>query len=108
MGPPRLAALGLLLFTTTADAHGAAAWIMQNSRTAPCCGERDCEILPDDAVREVRGGFLIKDTGEVIPYNDAGRLFTSIDEHFWWCHYKILVRQQTVLRVRCLFVPGSG
>jgi hypothetical protein len=78
---------------------------MENPQTARCCGSTDCELLPDGAVKEVDGGFLIKETGEIVRYSELSRLFVSIDQHFWWCHYDVF--GTTRLRARCLFIPGN-
>lgn len=97
-----LAPVFLACFVASAWAHGDAAWIMENPQTLHCCGPHDCEALPDGAVKEVKDGFQIVATGEVIHWAE-GRLYTSVDEQYWWCHYP----SEGELRTRCLFVPGN-
>lgn len=93
-------------------AHGDAAWIMDNPQTLHCCGPHDCEPLPEGAVKETTDGFEIVATGEVIHWAE-GRIYTSIDERYWWCHYPERHPDDggddavAVPRTRCLFVPGN-
>lgn len=105
-------ALGALLVAVPALGHGDAGWIMDNPQTEHCCGPHDCEPLGDDAVREVKDGFLIVATGEVIHWAE-GRIYTSVDDRYWWCHYPQSRpdesgERNTELRTRCLFVPGNS
>lgn len=34
-----------------------------------CCGNNDTKLLDDSQVHAVKGGFLIDDTGEIVPYD---------------------------------------
>lgn len=91
----------------TAQAHGAAAWVMQNPETSYCCGPQDCEMLPDGQVQRVSDGYLVQvPNGEpdLIPDGDA-RIHWSIDEHYWICRYQ---KGWQAGHARCLFPPTLG
>jgi hypothetical protein len=52
----------------------------------------------------MKGGYLIRHTGEIIPYGDR-RIKNSPDGEYHWCaHRKGLDEGKTI----CLFVPPSG
>lgn len=96
--------LALLLPAGEPRAHGDAAWIMANPATRMCCGPKDCEPLPENAVRWTVGGWIIAATGEVIPLGDA-RVHRSIDHQFWRCRH---LAGEKAGQTRCLFVPDAG
>ncbi|MBM4071734.1 MAG: hypothetical protein FJ271_22830 [Planctomycetes bacterium] len=95
-----LAAL-LLLAPISALAHGDAAWIRDNPKTAWCCNEKDCGIAPADAITRVDGGWQVIRTGQVIRDGDPS-IYPSPDLHIWWC------RWPDPNNVRCLFIPPAG
>jgi len=84
--------LALLLFVSPAMAHD---WY-----DADCCHNRDCHALADGAVTATSKGWLIRETGELIPFGDA-RERRSQDSHFHRCEPK-------AGRTRCLYVPPFG
>lgn len=49
-----------------------------------CCSLADCRQVPANSIAETPQGYVIRRTGEVIPYSDA-RIRDSKDEHFHWC-----------------------
>lgn len=49
-----------------------------------CCDERDCEPLAPEHVEIRQDGYLIRLTGEVIPFKDAR---VSADNDYHWCRY---------------------
>ncbi|MGP0060257.1 MAG: hypothetical protein ACLPID_13320 [Beijerinckiaceae bacterium] len=59
-----------------------------------CCGENDCLSLAEDLVTRVEGGFLFRDTQEIITDDHVQ---PSPDGHFWRCVWG----GQT----RCFFAP---
>lgn len=123
-----LAALAALLLgcAVPAAAHDAehstatGAWIGNAGLADPvsqlsCCGSLDCRPLPDDAIEERGGGYLIKPTGEWIPHARVIRTATE-DGGPWRCHFtsdiafgsgpaKGLHRKGTT---RCLILPPPG
>ena len=78
----------LALFTTPALAHGPAEWIQRgeykNSVGELCCGERDCFELRLSDVDTTPMGFLVKSTGEVIPFSEAQPSPTGT---YWHCRW---------------------
>ena len=91
----------------TAQAHSAAAWIMQNPETRYCCGPRDCEILPDGQVQRVSGGYIVQVPNgqpELITDGDP-RIHWSIDQHYWICRYQ---DGWEAGHARCFFPPPIG
>ncbi len=94
-----LLAAGLLGPAMPAAAHDH--WI--NHHFAWCCGEEDCAPIPAGEVRIQPGGYLIVQTGEVIPESKA---LPSADGQYWRCQYLVgSLKGQT----RCFFrgLPGS-
>jgi hypothetical protein len=90
-----------------AQAHGAAAWVMQNPETRYCCGPQDCEMLRDGQVQRLRDGYLVQIPNgepELIPDGDA-RIHWSIDEHYWICRFP---DGRNAGHARCLFPPTLG
>jgi len=49
-----------------------------------CCGENDCQEEHDN-IREVRRGYLVISTGEVIPADRV--IWKSPDGKWWRCRY---------------------
>jgi hypothetical protein len=68
-----------------------------------CCHERDCRRIAYDAIDEGPNGYVIKATGEVIPYTDM-RVKMSEDQYFHWCSQSGLPDSKTI----CLYVPSRG
>ena len=66
-----------------------------------CCSDRDCYLVQDDAVELQPTGYLIRDTGEVIPY---AKTQLSPDGYFHRCSVRGAIQERTL----CLFVPGAG
>jgi hypothetical protein len=81
-------------------AHEEAQWIW--AMHPQCCGPRDCVAVSDGGVARVNGGYLVRETSEMIPDRDA---LSSIDEHYWRCRYSTGSRAG---ETRCLFVPALG
>jgi len=95
-----LAALLLLGRDCAAHDH----WINQQRLTDPltgqwCCNEHDCEMLAEDGVQITAQGYVLTDTGEVIPF--ARAINKSPDGRYWRCH----TIEDGVKRTRCLIVP---
>ncbi|WP_295806690.1 hypothetical protein [uncultured Nitratireductor sp.] len=65
-----------------------------------CCSDRDCREVTDAAVSEGPQGYMIKVTGEILPYTDK-RVRNSPDGVFHWCS----VAGKNDTRTICLFVP---
>lgn len=64
-----------------------------------CCSSEDCAPAPAGAVKETAEGYLIVQTGEVVPFKDAKR---SQDEDFHICRSKVTER------LLCLYAPPNG
>jgi hypothetical protein len=92
----------LLIFGSAriALAHGEAEWIM--AVEPRCCGPNDCAPVAEDGIKRINGGFLVRETGEVV--SDRAALW-SIDDHYWRCRYTSGARTG---QTRCLFVPALG
>ena len=69
---------------------------------AECCDGRDCSVLPDDAVHASREGWMLRTTGETIPFDDV-RVLKSPDGRFHQCIFP--AERHTT---QCLFVPAAG
>lgn len=97
-GAAGIASLGLWLLTTRAAAHE---WY-----PSECCSGQDCIPVPFEAIRLTPDGFLIVETGDLIPYGDDRLRFTPVEHEdgrgYHWC--RSLVDAQTF----CLFVPGGA
>ena len=86
----------LLLAASPAAAHEApAGW----TYGLECCSLNDCYQMTT-TVTATRFGWLISETGELVPYGD-GRLRVSRDEFFHRCAYN----HGTDKRAICLYVP---
>ena len=84
--------LTAIIIAGSADAHS---WYPES-----CCGGRDCHVAGDSAVSRTANGWVIKRTGELIPFTD-GRVGKSPDDRFHVCFVL-----NTTWAVRCLFVPN--
>lgn len=79
-------------------------WINRNGLTDPvtkdwCCNEHDCK---PERVSEVRGGYRLYATGEVIP---ATRVLWRSPDGFWWvCRYQN-PNLENFNTARCLIGP---
>jgi hypothetical protein len=62
-----------------------------------CCGENDCQIVPEDVVHITPSGYRLDDTGETIP---LARVQPSPDGLTWRCRWG----GQT----QCFFSPMLG
>lgn len=84
----RTTAAILALIALPAFAHGPADWInrggYRNAAGDLCCGERDCfELSPDD-VRITAAGYVIRSTGETVPFDEAQPSPTGT---YWRCQW---------------------
>lgn len=68
-----------------------------------CCNLMDCREVPESAIEESPAGYVIKATGEVIPYSDK-KVKQSKDERFHWCSKGGKPDTATI----CLYVPNRG
>lgn len=68
-----------------------------------CCHDKDCRPVPDGAITEGPNGYVVKATGEVIPYTDK-RVRQSPDQNFHWCSVAGLPDSRTL----CIYAPGRG
>lgn len=83
-----------------ADAHQApTGW----SYPRECCSNQDCRMVAIGDVHEGADGYLVRQSGEVIPYNDA-RVKPSPDGESHWCAVSYDGTDYTI----CLFVPPRG
>lgn len=69
-----------------------------------CCSDKDCYPLPDDHIKEVAEGYLVPETGEVIPHGDPKIRF-SPDGKWHRCSHNGGDRKAITI---CLYVPGRG
>jgi hypothetical protein len=93
----------LAIATNPAGAHDALPTAAQPqgwSYPFSCCSGYDCRAVPETAISERPEGYMIKGTGEVVPYRDA-RLKDSPDGAFHWCSVAGANDGRTI----CLFVP---
>lgn len=97
----------LLLTLRPAAAHDA-----PPSKTQPlgwtydysCCSAFDCREVGNLAVSTTKEGYVVKLTGEVIPYGDH-RIKRSKDEFFHQC---TIGGDPNAKRSICLYVPDTG
>lgn len=91
-----LAIIALLLTTIPSYAHDH--WINRGGYKAPtgesCCGENDCFVVPESAVKITPMGYIFYGN-EVIPYSEMQR---SEDGKYWRCKRPDGTR-------RCVFAP---
>jgi hypothetical protein len=93
----------VLLASSFAAAHES--WISSNRLTDPqsgewCCNHIDCAAVPAGGLSESSGGFLVGETGEVIPYHRV--IWRSQDGTWWRC------RNMRTNATRCLIGPPQG
>lgn len=88
----RTCLIALLMLSSPALAHD---WY-----DVDCCHDRDCYALADGSVTATSRGWLIRATGEIIPFGDA-RERRSRDSRFHMC-------QPKPGHTRCLYVPPFG
>ena len=90
-----ICALAAILSTNKAHGH---------SFFSPlCCSDRDCKPLADDAIIATTDGWQLRQTGQVIPYDDA-RIKHSPDGKFHGCFPAGEIHNG----VLCLYVPDMG
>lgn len=90
-------AAAVMWTAAAADAHQApAGWAYPQY----CCSNQDCREVSHDAIRERPDGYVVAQTGEVLPYSDP-RLKDSPDGEFHWCSAGGTDAGRTI----CLFVP---
>jgi hypothetical protein len=94
---PLLAACAVVTAATVSYAHKApTGWTYPKA----CCSNQDCRQVSHDAVTERPEGYVIGETGEILPYSDS-RLKDSPDGEFHWC----AVGDADFAWTICLFVP---
>jgi hypothetical protein len=90
--------------------NGMGGWFYDES----CCHDLDCYQVADDAIAETAAGYLIKATGEVVPYAgpggkalDGGVIARkkSKDEHFHRCSRE---GGRVTAPSICLYVPPGS
>lgn len=81
-----IAGLLVVLWSASAPAHD---WYPSS-----CCGGHDCGPIPGTDLKMEATGWLVRQTGEVIPFTAAHK---SKDQRFHRCVYNG--------KTRCLFVP---
>lgn len=94
-----------VLRASAVGAHGEAAWIMTDPKTAYCCGPHDCERAPVGAVKSSGNGWLVVSTGQVFHEEDPD-FHWSVDQSYWWCRPN--GPPWNGARVKCLFAPPGG
>lgn len=96
-----IALFGLLIWTAMARAHEAPlGWTYPDK----CCSNQDCREVADADVREGPGGYVIRATGEVVPYGDP-RVKDSPDGRFHWCALDDGLSGPREMSTICLFAP---
>jgi len=100
-----LSAAGVLaLFALPAFAHDAAPTAAKPlgwSYPFACCANYDCRATHSGEVLERPEGYVIADTGEVVPMTDR-RVKDSPDGQFHWCAHRSGIDAGHTI---CLFVP---
>ena len=94
-----IVAIGYLLTTRPAYPHTTFDGMTYD---ASCCNGKDCQEIPDEAVKPVSGGWHVNRTGEVIPYKDT---LESTNGHFHRCQY---TTGPYAGKTRCLYAPPFG
>lgn len=99
------AALAAIVCAIAGAAHAHDHWINAMRLHDPvsgawCCDERDCAAVPAGGVAERSGGYLVVETGELIPY--ARVIWRSPDGAWWRC------RNLATGATRCLIGPPPG
>lgn len=67
-----------------------------------CCQDLDCAPLADGAVDFTPAGWLVLETGEIIPLDDS-RVRSSRDRQFHRCRLEFWDSRSGT---RCLFIPA--
>ncbi len=91
------------VYLTAASAHDAVPTKkMPLGWTYPwsCCSGMDCRQVPATAIGQTPEGYVIKATGEVIPYGSK-KIKDSPDGEFHWCSKQGKDDGETI----CLFIP---
>ncbi len=65
-----------------------------------CCHDRDCRPVPATSIRESSQGYLVRETGEIIPYQDR-RVHPSPDSDFHRCS----IQGDPTRRTLCIYAP---
>ena len=65
-----------------------------------CCSGHDCRPVATKAISTAKSGYVIRNTGEVVPYSDT-RIQSSPDGEYHWCSVAGADDGMTI----CLFVP---
>lgn len=65
-----------------------------------CCSGQDCRPVATKAISTAKSGYVIQNTGEVVPYSDT-RIQSSPDGEYHWCSVAGADDGKTI----CLFVP---
>lgn len=65
-----------------------------------CCHDRDCRPIPATSISEASEGYLVRETGELIPYQDR-RVHPSPDSNFHRCSIRGEPKAQTL----CIYAP---
>ena len=103
-------ALFMVLTAGSASAHSWYTGTHDPLTGFECCGGGDCAPVPNEAVRELAGGFLYLPTGEFIPMSRVQR---SHDWQFHRCVYKrdfldLAKRKFSKGDTRCFFAPPGA
>jgi len=90
----------VLLGGSFATAHDS--WISRNRLTDPasgewCCNQFDCAEVPKNGLTESGTGYVVAETGEMIPYQRI--IWKSQDGGWWRC------RNMRTNATRCLIGP---
>ena len=94
------ALISLAVSTDTSDGHeGMGGWTYPHE----CCHDRDCHEVSEGEVSARPDGFLIQETGEVIPYTDD-RVRNSPDGRYHLC----VVMYEIGPYTSCLFTPPQS
>lgn len=91
----------VLLASAEAAAHGDYDWIRKGGYVGvdgtKCCGQDDCDRIPDARIERTPQGYRLLDYGLFVPFRQTQ---TSEDGKYWLC------RDQKVMR--CFFAPPPG
>lgn len=68
-----------------------------------CCSNQDCKAVPN-GIAETPAGYVVRATGELIPYGDK-RIKDSLDQDFHWCAHQAGIDAGKTI---CLFIPPRG
>lgn len=68
-----------------------------------CCSSQDCSRA-DNGISETPDGYVVRQTGELVPYRDK-RIKDSPDGEFHWCAHRAGIDAGKTI---CLFVPPKG